>query len=864
MVIEGIRQPILLTKLAPPSLGRGLMKRDRLLAVLQEALIYPVVLVTAPTGYGKTTCLADYASNAPGETSWLSLEELDNDPVRFWAYFTAALSSSIPNLRLDGPVLIPGLGHNSITGGLDELCNALVVSAHPISLVLDDFQRITHPNILRGITYLVDHIPVNFHLIISSRTPPALPLTRLRAKNRLAKIVPAELNFSEAEVSSFFGGSRDAGVSQVQIQQVMALTRGWPAGIRLMEVALRDNPNCLDAWQEGSKLAVDYLTSEIIEQLPPEWSKFLVKIAIFEQFTLETALSLADTEDAAALLERILQADLFLYPLRGEYQFLPFFREALLQKLSSAESRSLHRKAAAWFETHGLPERAIAHSLAGQDWDCAIRLIFSQVETKLQMGEIQTLQNWLLPIPEDVRGANPDLRVLQGWSEYWLGNVPAALQTVHALEEGMAERIQNRGFWAGLRSQLALVQEQNRLAFEFAQQGLAETNEANTFIRGILLSLLATSQQALGDSDGAVANFKLSIKLNRTSGNNPMAFMGLISLGIELNEMGKRDQAFALCNEVIEDTSEPSGEMRILSGLVDLLLARLYWEANQLEEAQIRIDQSSEKLDRLGIPGLQISGELIRVLILMAREDFGDALNLINRNRRRARSGEFVGFRQIFDLLRADVHFRMGNLSGVNEWLEGAELPASPFDNPARELEFVLKAQYLMETGSIDEAGQLLNVLEDYAQKIQHIRILIAVLLNQATLAWKKGNPGLVKKILEEALALAAPRQYIRVLLDYAGPLLGLLAQLPGAPAEIRTRFRALEPSDQPGLIEMLTAREMDVLQLLAENKTNPEIARQLVLSGETIKVHLKHIFQKLEVADRRQAVRRARELELI
>jgi len=871
---------ILITRLAPPPIGQGLVPRPRLTALLDQADRYSLVLVTAPAGSGKSSLLAQYEKDKgeracgdkeSSETSfycWLSLEEGDNDPVRFWRYFTAALQTAAPTLDLPTPIIVPQLGPGALPGSLDQLCNALAAFDRPLFLVLDDAQRVENGDIYTSLAYLLDHQPANFHLVIASRARLPLPLARLRAKNRVLEIRPHALDFTKEEALSFFQTNPESRLNPEQILHAVDVTRGWAAGLRLMDYALRENPDQVEAWTEGRKLAAEYLTGEVIDQLPKQWLDFLEKIAVLDPFTAEMAAALTGDGQAARLLDQMIAANLFIERQGTTYQIHPFLRESLLQRLARAERDSLNRSAAGWFETHSDPEKAISHALAGADWEHAVRLILPQAENKLRRGEIHTLASWIDVLPEEARTQSPDLQVVQGWVGYLLGDVPLAQQLAEALTQlENPERIRRKGWWAGLRCQIALVQEHNRQALELAQVALAETDPAENFIRGMLLTSLAAAQQALGDSDGAVSSFKQAILVNRKAGNLMLALFALASLGVELNDQGQRRRAVELCAETLNDLAAggPDGN-NPLSGLIYILLARLHWDANQLEDAQKALDQGSRLLEQLGVPGFQITVDLIRSEILAAREEYAEALRLIHLNRRRARSGEMVGFRRLFDSMRADLSLRMGNLAAVEDWLEGADLPAAPEEDPAREMEFIVKARYLVETGALDEASQILKALEGFAREHRRVRLLISTLLTRATLEWKRGELGRVKLNLEEALALAVPQGYVRLLLDSGALLLGLLAQLPGAPTEIRSRFRAAaaRPVETPELIEMLTAREIDVLRLLAENETNPEIARKLVLSPETVKVHLKHIFQKLEVADRRQAVRRARELELL
>jgi LuxR family maltose regulon positive regulatory protein len=866
----------LITRLAPPPLGRGFVPRPRLLALLDQAGSVALTLVIAPAGSGKSSLLAEWAGGvhtiertdvSPAKSSrsfaWLSLDEGDNDPVRFWRYFTAALQTAVPGPHFRTPVSLPQLGPGVLPGSLEDLCNALAAWEKPLFLVLDDAQRIENPEICTSLAYLLDHQPANFHLVISSRADPPLPLTRLRAKNRLLEIRARALNFTEEELILFF--QEDPLTGRAGILQAANLARGWAAGLRLLKIALAQEPDQVAAWVVGRKLAAEYLTGEIIDRIPPARVDFLQKIAVLDPVMVETAEAMTGDPQAGRFLDEICQENLFVERQGGLFQFHPFFREALLQKLGDPERRSNHKQAAVWFEAHSQPEKAVTHALAGQEWEQAARLILAEADSRFRRGEVRTLESWVGAFPAEVLAGSADLQVLLGWIWYFLGQVPQAIELESELWAPQKQAsIQRKSWWAGLRCQLALVQERNREALELAQQALAETDPAESFIRGLLLTYLASAQQAVGDSDGAVIHFKQALLINRQTGNRLAALMALASLGIELNEQGHRLRALELCSEALNDLAGTPDEDHPLSGIVDLLLARLHWEGDLLDDAQTVITRGTQKLAQLGVPGIQLAADLLQVEILAAVEEYGEALKLANLNRRRARTAEFTGFRQFADMLRAEISLKMGNLAAVEDWLEGSNLPASPEEDPAREDEFIVKARYLLESGALEEAGQLLDDLDGYARRGRRVRVLISTLLIRAALEWKKGELGRVKPALEEALALAVPEGYIRLLLDSGALLLGLLAQLPGAPSAIRTRFRSSQPAEIPELVEVLTARELDVLRLLAENNTNQEIARKLVLSAETVKVHLKHIFQKLDVADRRQAVRRARELEII
>ncbi|MDQ6643529.1 MAG: LuxR family transcriptional regulator, partial [Chloroflexota bacterium] len=409
---------LLSSRLAPPRLPNALVERERLLTALDEALSTPLTLLSASAGWGKTTLLSVWAHRQKTQVAWLSPDELDNSPTRFWVALIAALRRC-PSLasnfgenvvaQLQSPQPPPLSSCLSVL--LHELESQQVYPA-PIVLILDDYQVIEESVIHHGMAFFLEHLPAHLHLILSSRVDPDLPLARLRAHGQLTEIRADELRFQEGEASQFLHKMLSPPLSEEELQRLVSRTEGWIAGLHLVALTMQkreDRTAYLETLTGSQRYLLDYVQEDILAHLSPDTRNFLLHTAILSRLDAAVcqAVTAAPTKAASqqmlALLER---ANLFLVPLdeeRRTYRLHDLFREALLSALHTNQPEMvslLHRRAADFYEAEGQWAEAITHALAAADFSTAARLMEQTVEQFWVRGEPATMARWVLALPD--------------------------------------------------------------------------------------------------------------------------------------------------------------------------------------------------------------------------------------------------------------------------------------------------------------------------------------------------------------------------------------------------------------------------------------------------------------------------------
>ena len=901
--------PLLATKFNIPPDNLNLIRRERLTNLINEGLqrSHILTLICAPTGYGKTTLVSQWIhqqveeqfqqGETPRQFIWLTLDQMDNDLARFIPYLVASFQQIQAGLGQDILAMLQNPRAAAPQLLATFLINDLSSMGGHYLLVLDDYHTITAQPIHEFISYLVDHLPQQMHLIIISRSDPAIPLALLRARGQLTELRQQDLAMTSPEISQFFRQLVELDISPEYLQMLVTRTEGWAAGLQLAALSMRhieDIPAFIRAFSGGHDFIADYLTGEVLDQLDEGTKNFLLQTSIVEQFSASLCQAITGQGQSAQILEKLIEANLFIIPLdyHGEwYRYHALFADLLrkrLQQSSKGFIADLHIKAGRWYAQNKMMNQAVEHFLAGLDYAGAAGLIEENAEQILMQGQTVTFLRWMELFPLEQLYIHPVLVVYQGMAAILLGKIPDVALSL--IQEIAASSARFQGEANTLQALYAVMTGKALDAICYSEKALVQLNTEQTFLRILAADSLAMAHALRGDSSSAIRAFEQVVENARQADNVIMTLMGLSNLAGLRYQLGQLHQAYDAYQQVLEISEERLGSRSHAVGKVYLGLGELAREWNDLDSAYSYLSTSVEIFKQFVDIGTTMA-YLSIVRIHIAQDEWRKAQSILDEARLHAKASKnTLHDDNLTELMQARLWIALGELQRVELWARGRGLWDKPIDDLVAMADQnatafdVLQGEYLtlvrlfIAQGKPSKALDILAVLHSHNEKRGQIRRVIEALVLQAVAFHLLGEKKAALQTFLEALELAEPQGYIRTFLDEGQPVAQLLYQVIAADksfqyannllAEFKTQDVSPVGSKKPGseknLLEPLSERELEVLGLIAEGLTNQEIGRRLHISLSTVKGHTTHIYGKLGVKNRANAIALAHNLGLL
>jgi len=890
---------LLTTKLYTPQLSNDLVPRPHLYERLDKGLRRKLTLVSAPTGFGKSTLVTSWLFERDQSAAWLSLDQSDNDLVRFWTYLLAAIQTVHQEIGVEARQIVSALQLRCNEPVAIRLINDISQLAQDLIVVLDDYHVIQAEQVHEGLSFLLEHQPPNLHIVLITRVDPSISMARLRVHHQLIEIRAEDLQFSTTEAAILFNDKMGLDLKPKHIEALNTHTESWVVGLQLAALSLKGQPSYdtfIDKFTGGHQFILDYLTEEVLDTLPDTQREFLLKTSILERFCGQLCQAVTGDPSSQQMLDEIRKRNLFLIPLDIDgrwFRYQHLFAEVLYTLLvrdHPSEISALHLKAARWFESEGYPSEAVDHALRSGDMFQAREMVLKHWVPVLHRGEVATLLRWLDALPESMNGSDPSLPLARCWALFIRGQ-NSAISPYLEQANSIYKRLVDQGVLNGVQQDLVAAQLAMMRSVLARGRGdhagsLAHAEEAARLVPpetfegiGTGWNMLAAARAGAGDFEGAIEAYERGIALAHAEGNLVGAYGSTYGQAMYLLVQGRLNEAERLCRLSIDRAlSEGHGDFPA-AGSLYIAMARIELERNHLDEAEVYLNTGL----RIARPG-----------------GFGEAV----------RTGRY---------LRARLVATSGNLEAATEILQDTERILNVMSDPylTGEINWQWTALCL-NAGDLETAREKLHILEETIAATRHANLLlwrgwlaprllyaekryaaalieldesirraraansngemIHLLVLQALALDALGDPMPARSALREALTLSAPEGYIWRWLD-AGPEIGSLLfdlrcdrttshvfypYLDSLLDAYQTSFGELAQPQPEALSDPLTSRELEIMHLICKGYSNPEIADALVVTINTIKKHTSNIYGKLGVRSRTQAIARAHELGLV
>jgi LuxR family maltose regulon positive regulatory protein len=910
-------EQLLTTKLFIPHTRPELVSRPRLIERL-NACTYPsckLTLISTPAGFGKTTLVSEWVQTVGGATppiaiAWLSLDEGDNDRARFLTYLIAALNQTQETGTTIGKVALSMLHSPKpppVEAVLTPLINEIANISGRIILVLDDYHVIESSQVDEALAFLLENLPPQLHLVIATREDPRLPLSRLRARGQLTELRAADLRFTLAEVAKFLNQVMDLDLSTENIAALERRTEGWIAGLQLAAISLlgkEDTTQLIKSFSGSHRLVLDYLIDEVLNQQPESVQNFLLQTAILDRLTGSLCDALTGQDNGGTTLEMLERANLFIVPLDEErrwFRYHHLFIDLLSQRLRQNKPDQipgLHERASAWYAQNGFVDEAIEHSMRALDFERAAHLIEEFIDVLWGRGEHRKLQGWLEGLPDEMLFSKPYLSIYLARYRCNSGQLDGAEQILNAVEEVLtsstdtpsetdpSDREKLRGRAAATRALICSYQGDVQGIIQHARNALEYLPEHDLTWRCITAEVLGNALGFKGDMAAAYEARYKALQACEAAGDIFLVMLGNLQLVITLREQGQLQRTIEKCQQQFQSATEFGISQTRLSGYLLSVWGETLAELNDLNGALDRGKKGFKLTERSG--DLQMIGWSFMCLIriLFSRGDLTDAEAIIHKMESRARKSLLPPWiANQMSAWQARIWLAQDKVDDASQWALQRGLYTGEQIQTLNEIgffllfDYVVLARILIAQGHLDESVGMLEHLLKAAESGGRNSKVIEIRILQALAFQAKGETDRALFTLEKALTLAEPEGFIRIFVDEGPPMARLLYEALAreiAPDYIRRLLAAFsdaetEQSDatesqvlEANLVEPLSDREIEVLHLIAEGLTNQEIAARLYLSLNTVKVHTRNIYGKLDAHNRTQAVTRARVLGIL
>jgi LuxR family maltose regulon positive regulatory protein len=889
--------PLLTTKLYIPPVRPELVSRPRLIERLNAGLDRKLTLVSAPAGFGKTTLLSEWAAAGERPVAWLSLDEGDNDLVRFLAYFVAGLQTNEGGIGETALAMHQSSQPPPLESILTTLINEIAEIPHNFALVLDDYHVIEAQPIHEALAFLIDHLPPQAHLVISGRSDPPLPLSRLRGRGQLSELRTADLRFAPDEAAAFLNQVMGLKLSSEDVAALEERTEGWIVGLQMAALSMRgrgakDASRFIAALSGSHRYILDYLADEVLLQQPESVQTFLLQTAILDRLTGPLCDAVTGRDDRSVepvpsevegpttsgqeMLEQLEAANLFIVPLDDErrwYRYHHLFTDLLRTELDKESQSALHLKAARWFAANDLLPEAVKHGLSSGDMNEAAQLIALAAEGAFRTASFTSLSGWLDALPDELVRANGELATYKGLISFWIDHHDEASAYAAAAEHSLSPEAPSpaHGRLLSLKAGLALCYYGTLdSAIQLSKEALDYLDEDDVFFRSVAWNIEAQALEMQDDIAAATEVYRDALLAVRQAGDQAGTMLLLANLAYRLNELGRRREAVEWCRRVMEEGAAQPGRILPSAGFVYVVWSFLSYEANEVDLAREQVSRWLDLREQGLPPSAIFLGRYILAKALLASGEIDAVLEVVRDVHQLAgRLRVDAAYEAWFAALGAQARLQQGDLAAAAHWAEEAKL--APADTPQLWSEFIYPTyvRLLLAQEQLENAQTLLETMERWAQESGRHRRLITVYLQQVLVQQAQGDKEQALDRIEKALHLAAPEGYLRSFLDEGPAIVDLLPQARHiAPDFVDEVLNAagVRPviTRAQELVEPLSERELEVLRLLAAGLSNREIAEELYLSINTVKTHTKSIYGKLGVRSRTQAVNRARELELL